>query len=186
MVLRGIKVSASSTEVQTYASVVFETALKSWLEGLGEVAAAFSRNPALLQQLTDSTTDFERRQALLLSVLPESAPQPVRNFLLAMLANGDINLLDEVLEELNLRVAAAGGPRPVVAEVTSAVELSNEERQAIQNRLIEQFGPNLDFKFHVDPAILGGLVVRVGDKLLDTSVAGKLAALRQTLGMRTN
>lgn len=177
--------SASNTEARTYASVVFETALKSWLDGLARVAAAFARNPNLLHQLTDSGTDFDRKQKLLLTLLPQDAPQPVRNFLLGMLANGDINLLDEVLEELNLMASAAGGPRPAVAEITSAVELSPEERQAIQNRLIDQFGPNLDFRFHVDPAILGGLVIRVGDKLIDSSVAGRLAALRQTLGVAT-
>jgi F-type H+-transporting ATPase subunit delta len=115
-------------------------------------------------------------------LLPAAVPAPVRNFLYAMLANGDITLLDEVFDELNIMAAAAGGPRPVVAEITSAAELSNEERLAIQNRLTEQYGANLDFHFRVDPAIMGGLVVRVGDKLLDTSVASKMAALRQSMG----
>ncbi|MCB0253985.1 MAG: F0F1 ATP synthase subunit delta [Anaerolineae bacterium] len=41
----------------------------------------------------------------------------------------------------------------------------------------------LDFRFNVDPDILGGLLIRVGDKLLDTSVASRLVAMRQSLGL---
>ena len=69
------------------------------------------------------------------------------------------------------------------AEITSAVELTSEERLAIQNRLIEQHGANLEFKFIVNPTILGGLVVRVGDKLLDTSLSSRMAAWRHSLGV---
>ena len=78
---------------------------------------------------------------------------------------------------------SAGGPRPIVAEVTAAVELSPAERSAIEERLVEQFGSGLEFTFKVDPIILGGLVIRVGDKLLDNSVASRMAALRQSMGV---
>jgi F0F1-type ATP synthase delta subunit len=67
--------------------------------------------------------------------------------------------------------------------VTAAIELTPAERSAIEERLVEQFGAGLEFTFKVDPAILGGLVIRVGDKLLDNSVASRMAALRQSLGV---
>lgn len=174
------------TEAQTYANVAFETALSDWLEGLGHVVAAFSRSPGLQKQLADSSKSFDSRQATLLSLLPEGITTPVRNFLLAMLANGDITLVDEVLDEFNHLAEAAGGPRPTVAEITSAIPLTDEERLAIQNRLIDQFGPNLDFKFRVDEAVLGGLIMRVGDKLIDTSLASRMSALRQSLSTRAS
>ena len=169
--------------VHTYAAVAFETALKEWLDGLGQVSAALDRTPGLPAKLSDSGKPFETRQQMLLSLLPKDMPQPVRNFLFAMLANGDIASLDEVLEALRHMAAEAGGPRALPAEVTSAVELTNQEREGIQQRLVDEFGPDLDFRFKVDPAILGGLVIRVGDKLLDRSVASRMSALRQSLGV---
>jgi F-type H+-transporting ATPase subunit delta len=174
-----------SSEARTYAGVAFETALKGWIEGLGAVIAAFSRNPNLRNQLADPGKSFQAKEAMLQGLLPQDTPNPARNFLLAMVANGDISLLDEVFDELNQMAAAGGGPRPTVAEVTSAIELTGEERQAIQNRLVDQFGPNLEFRFKVDEGILGGLIIRVGDKLMDISLASRMAALRQSLGKTT-
>jgi len=175
-------VSASS-EARTYASVVFETAIKDWLSGLEVTAGVLHHSPELVRMLTDQTKSFEARQAALLPLLPESTPKPVRNFVLGMLANGDIALIEEVVSELRDMAASAGGPRPTVAEVTAAVELTPTERTSIEERLVEQFGTGLEFTFKVDPAILGGLVIRVGDKLLDNSVASRMAALRQSLGV---
>jgi F-type H+-transporting ATPase subunit b len=66
------------------------------------------------------------------------------------------------------------------AQVTSALPLNPEEEQAVRRDILSKTGAR-DVTFHVDPAILGGLVIRVGDKVLDSSVAGKLEGLRQSL-----
>jgi F-type H+-transporting ATPase subunit delta len=52
-------------------------------------------------------------------------------------------------------------------------------------RLETQYGADLDVRYKVDPTILGGLIVRVGDKLIDGSVASRLAAMKQVLGVAT-
>jgi len=62
------------------------------------------------------------------------------------------------------------------AEVTSALPLTNDEQDAVK----KNFGAK-DVTFKVDPAILGGLVVKIGDKVLDGSVAGKLEGLRHSM-----
>lgn len=173
----------TSSKAQTYAGVIFETALEDWLKGLSDVRAAIDRSPGLKSKLASSSVPFPEKQEILTTLLPQKMAVPVRNFLMGMLANGDIALLDEVVDELTHIAAAAGGPRPTRAEVTSAVELTVKERQEIQSRLSDEFGSNLEFRFLVDPKILGGLVVRVGDKLIDTSIASRLAGLRQSLGV---
>jgi len=66
------------------------------------------------------------------------------------------------------------------AQVTSALPLNDEEEQAVKRDVLAKSGAK-DITFRVDPSILGGLVIRVGDKVLDSSVAGKLEGLRQTL-----
>lgn len=70
--------------------------------------------------------------------------------------------------------------RGETAEVTSALPLSKDEEAAVKNDVLAKVGAK-DVAFRVDPAILGGLVIKVGDKVLDGSVAGKLEGLRQNL-----
>ena len=67
------------------------------------------------------------------------------------------------------------------AEVTSALPLTAEEKEAIKQDVLSQVGDQATVTFRVDPAILGGLIVRVGDKVLDGSVGGQLESLRQSL-----
>ena len=66
------------------------------------------------------------------------------------------------------------------AEVTSALPLSKDEEAAVKNDVLAKSGAK-DVSFRVDPSILGGLVIKVGDKVLDGSVAGKPEGLRQSL-----
>jgi F-type H+-transporting ATPase subunit b len=66
------------------------------------------------------------------------------------------------------------------AQVTSALPLSKDEEESVKRDVLAKAGAK-DVTFRVDPAILGGLIIRVGDKVLDSSVAGKLEGLRQSL-----
>ncbi|MDD2695082.1 MAG: F0F1 ATP synthase subunit B [Anaerolineales bacterium] len=67
------------------------------------------------------------------------------------------------------------------ATVTSALPLTNEEQEAIKKDVLSRMGAQATISFRVDPSILGGLVIRVGDKVLDGSVVGQLEAMRQSL-----
>jgi len=66
------------------------------------------------------------------------------------------------------------------AQVTSALPLTKDEEESVREDILAKSGAR-NINFRVDPAILGGLVIRVGDKVLDSSVAGKLEGLRQNL-----
>jgi F-type H+-transporting ATPase subunit b len=67
------------------------------------------------------------------------------------------------------------------AEVTSALPLSNEEQAAVRLNVLDKMGAGTAIAFRVDPLILGGLVIRVGDRVLDGSVSGQLEDLRKSL-----
>jgi F-type H+-transporting ATPase subunit b len=67
------------------------------------------------------------------------------------------------------------------AEVTSALPLSPDEMEAVKSDVLSKVGSQATVSFRVDPDILGGLVIRVGGKVLDASVAGQLETLRQSL-----
>ena len=66
------------------------------------------------------------------------------------------------------------------AEVTSALPLNPDEESTVRQEVLARVGAK-DIAFRVDPSILGGLVIKVGDKVLDNSVAGRLEGLRQNL-----
>ena len=78
-------------------------------------------------------------------------------------------------------IEEAGRKNRVDAVVTSAVELTDSERQTLESRLRAKHGDDLPIDYRVDPAILGGLMVRVGDKLVDGSVASRLSQLRRSV-----
>lgn len=66
------------------------------------------------------------------------------------------------------------------AEITSALPLTSDEQAIVKGDILAKTGAE-SVAFHVDPAILGGLVIKVGDKVLDGSVSGKLEGLRTNL-----
>jgi F-type H+-transporting ATPase subunit b len=67
------------------------------------------------------------------------------------------------------------------AEVTSALPLDKSEQETVKKDVLAKMGKQTTVAFRVDPSILGGLVIKVGDKVLDGSVAAQLEGLRQTL-----
>jgi F-type H+-transporting ATPase subunit b len=72
-------------------------------------------------------------------------------------------------------------PRAPSAEVVSALPLGEKEQAAIRTDLQKQIGAQAEVVFRVDPAILGGLKIRVGDRVIDGSMAGRLSGLRQSM-----
>ena len=90
----------------------------------------------------------------------------------------DPALQHEVLQHLEEMIR--GGDQGA-ATITSAVPLTADERQALENKLRAKFARPLSFEYKVDPALLGGVVAKVGDKIIDGSVATKLNALQESL-----
>jgi F-type H+-transporting ATPase subunit delta len=164
---------------RVYAAAIYEKALEDWLNNLRAVVEALRGRPDLLETLTDPGKSFAARQRQLDSLILAGASREQRNFLYTLLKENQIGLLDDVLDVL--RHMAERGPMPRVARVTSAVPLTDEERAAIQARLTARFGADLAFDFLVDPEILGGVVVRVGDVVIDDSLSARLATMRQKL-----
>jgi F-type H+-transporting ATPase subunit delta len=167
-----------------YATAFYEATFERLLGSLSAAAEALVQNPALLQKLQSMDVEFADRKAALDSILVDGVDPMARNLLYTLLERGDLALLGAVLTSLRVRMQqATSGPTPV--DVTTAVALASDQQQALEQKLAAQYGGNLAYTYHVDNAILGGMIVRVGDKLIDGSVASRLAALKQTLGVAT-
>lgn len=78
-------------------------------------------------------------------------------------------------------VLEGGSVSGASAEITSALPLTPEEQESVKKDVLSKVGSQATVTFRVDPTILGGLVVRVGDKVLDGSVSGQLESMRQNL-----
>lgn len=172
----------SNDRVQSYANAFYEAAFERWLGSLESATSAIAGNSTLLNNLAATDADFAERQVALQAILPADPDPLVRNLLFTLLQRGDLHLLGEVTQALKLRYESTErGPVPV--EVTTAVALLVEQREALENKLARQYGGALVYEYRVDPGILGGMVVRVGDKLIDGSVASRLTAMKQQLGV---
>jgi F-type H+-transporting ATPase subunit delta len=167
---------------QKYAKAVFSLALDEWMVTLGNVNNSLASDSALLEKLQDSSLAFKEKQAALNKVLPSNIAQPMRNFFYTLLREGDVGLLADVLADLERM--SRGGPEVQVTYITTATELSKEDKDKFRNKLRTQYGENLEFVFYVDPSIVGGAIVQVGDKLIDGSVATRLNAIGSALGVK--
>jgi F-type H+-transporting ATPase subunit delta len=166
-----------------YASAVFSLALESWLSVLNIVQGELANNSAVAATLQDKDRPFSERQQGLDKLIPGDISQLARNFLYTLLRDGDIGLLGEIVAELERMVR--GGPSVRVARVITALPLSDDEKDQFRQKLAAQHGEALEFDFQVDPAILGGAIVQVGDKVIDGSVATRLASMSNALGVKS-
>jgi F-type H+-transporting ATPase subunit delta len=173
---------SSRDRVSDYADAFYEAAWERWLAALGSAAQRLAEHPELQARLEGGRSDLSQIQASVDGILPADVDRPVRNLLYTLVQRGDLASLEDITEALRARVRRKeAGPTEV--EIVSAVALTDAERQALVAKL-EGRGP-LAIRYRVDPQILGGLIVRVGDELIDNSVATRLAAMRQALGVRT-
>ena len=69
----------------------------------------------------------------------------------------------------------------LAVRVSSAVPLRKKEEEALREKLEARFGQDLSLRFEVEPTLLGGVVLRAGDDVIDGSVKGKLETLKQAL-----
>lgn len=93
-------------------------------------------------------------------------------------AAGDPQMQREVLKQLDemLRMGDQSA-----AQISSAVALTADEKRALEAKLQAKFGRALSFEYTVDPSLLGGVVAKVGDKIIDGSLASKLNAMQEAL-----
>jgi F-type H+-transporting ATPase subunit delta len=162
-----------------YARAVYDAALASWVRDLTALRDNLRRESPGRDTLDDKSIPFETRRALVDGLLPAESSNALSNFAYTLVSEGHITLMDAIVAEL--RRLAEYGPNVLVAEVTTAVAPSEAERSSIEQRLIGRYGNEIDITWRTDAAIIGGVVVRVGDEVTDDSVATRLETLRSAL-----
>lgn len=136
--------------------------------------------PRLSTLLSDYTAPVEGRVALLNKVLGDEGVNPTAKALLAQtvrLLRGE-RADEAVLDLAELAVARRG---EIVAHVTAAADLSDAQRTRLTEVLTRIYGHPVAVQLYVDPELLGGLSVTVGDEVIDGSIASRLAAAQSQL-----
>ena len=177
--MRGAEHSRDGELSQAYAAAAYQHTTGAWLSELNAVRDKLAADPALLADLNNDELDFAKRQARLNAILPSAARTDVKNFLYTLLREGHLALLDAVIADLTRMAAQRSAAQ--VAHVTSAVPLTPDEQEALRQQVHARFSSEAELDFHVDPSILGGVVLQVGDKVIDGSIAGKLTTLHERL-----
>jgi F-type H+-transporting ATPase subunit delta len=165
-----------------YADAAFEIALRdgtveTWRQEL-DTAAVTSTSGELESVLANPALPLDQRVTVAEKVFAKLS-NPVRNLVLLMVRRNRIEQLPRVAAEFRRLDDRHNGLTHATA--TSAAPLAADEIRAITARLEELTGGRIALETAVDPSLLGGLVVRVGDRLIDGSVRGRLERLRNQL-----
>jgi F-type H+-transporting ATPase subunit delta len=165
-----------------YAQAAFSVALEQgnperWLADLDALSDLVARVEAAAVLESDRVPDAAK-ETLLKAALPDADPL-VLNLARLLVAKRRIRLAGQVREEFgNLLDAHKGRAR---ATVTTAVPLSDEQKTEIAGKLSRITGKTVSVEEEIDPGIIGGLVARIGDTLIDGSTRSKLVALKRSL-----
>ncbi|WP_431281912.1 ATP synthase F1 subunit delta [Humitalea sp. 24SJ18S-53] len=121
----------------------------------------------------------EQRRAAFAVIERAGIGQEVRNLVGVLIANRRLSMLPAVAEAFGAALAARRGQQ--VAHVTTAAPLSETQSAALVARLTESGFSGVRLAAQVDPAILGGLIVRIGSRLYDNSIKSKLQRLQYAM-----
>ena len=168
---------AEKRSSHAYAQALLELATEPWLKGL-RLAHRRLRDQQVAARLEDPAVSPDAKRKLLAPLMADISPQ-VAAFVGALVNDGDLNKLDTIVGEFETLIVRRS--QYVLAHVRSAVPLTTSERTQLEQSLAQRFGSTLEAEYDVDPALIGGVVVRVGDEVIDGSLAGKLSTLRERL-----
>ncbi|MGH8946474.1 MAG: ATP synthase F1 subunit delta [Acidimicrobiia bacterium] len=149
---------------------------------LFSVAQAVEKSPELRSTLTDPDVPMDKKQTIIEDLIGGRTSSLTVGIVQLIVGQGHAHDLPEIARAM-LETAAASRDR-ALAEVRSAVPLDDQTVQRLQAALATATGKQIEVKVIVDPSIIGGIVARVGDTVIDGSIARRVESLRQTVKSR--
>lgn len=167
----------TTQQVNAYVSAMFDIASANDAVAVVEdemfrLARAFESNEGLRSSLSDATLPIDRRQKIVEQLLGGKANNVTVQLASLLVGTGHIALLPQVADALVKR--ASSEKQLEVAEVRSAIELSDTQKARLADALSKATGKKLNLKVVVDPNVIGGLVATVGDEVIDDTVRTRL------------
>jgi F-type H+-transporting ATPase subunit delta len=165
-----------------YAQAVFEIALEKkelerWQTDLQKIVGAVG-DDTFLAAMESPKIKFDDKIRLLSELVGDVNPSAL-NLVRLLISKTSIGLIGDIAEEYQRLLDSYHGIEP--AEVITAVPLDDKDIRKLTEKLSALVGKKIAMKSTVDSSVIGGIVARVGGKLLDGSTRSKLAALRREL-----
>ena len=175
---------SSSDRIQGYARALFELAraegtLDEVEDELFRFARSFESNDALRNALTDEQIPAEKRQTIVEDLLGGKATATTTQLVSMVIGAGRGRDLPAIVDTLVDRASSAKNLE--LAEVRSAIALTDDQKQRLAAALANATGKQVNLKVVVDPTVLGGLVATVGDTVIDGTVRTHLDQLKSRL-----
>ena len=172
-----------TTLARPYAKAAFEYAqahqqLAAWSAMLG-LAAAVSQDDTMQRVLKAPRLTSAQKAASFVEVCGDKFDAQAQNFIHVISENGRLVLLPEIAEQFELYKAEQ--EKSVDVEVTSAFALSAEQQDKLAKVLSARLSREVRLHAAEDSSLIGGVVIRAGDLVIDGSVRGKLAKLAEAL-----
>jgi ATP synthase F1 delta subunit len=145
---------------------------------LAAIGASVKDGRALAAALLNPAFPDAAKKAIL-AQMSEGADPLVRNALFVLVDNGRLDALADVIGVV--QEADRRARRQLELELTTAVPIDDSDAEQIRSKLAEASGHEVTLQRSVDASILGGVIVRVRDRMVDLSVRGRLEALRLSL-----
>lgn len=173
--------------IDGYATAILEVArAEGVLDRVGDelfrIARTFESSGALREALTDPRIPVERKKAVIDDLLGAKTSPLTVNLIGFVVSAGRAADLPDIADRVAGRAAAARDR--AVAEVRTAVELDQPTLDRLTAALSRATGKEVEVKVVVDPSVIGGVVARVGDVVIDGTVSHRLQQLRETLNKR--
>jgi F-type H+-transporting ATPase subunit delta len=177
----------TGSSARRYAEAAFEIAQRddsvdAWLSSF-DVAEARLTGSDVTRLLASPAIPAAAREGLLARLLGDAVSGPPRNLMALLIRRGRFDQLPAVAAEFRRLHRRREGI--VEAMVTSAAPLDAAEVTALEQRLATMAGARIELSQRIDASLIGGLQVRLGDRLLDGSVRGRLERLRTRLSETT-
>lgn len=172
-----------STIARPYAHALFESAraegaLAAWVE-IADELAALAAHPQVAELVADPNLGPKQIFELLSGLMKSKLPANGANFLRTLVDNGRLAAMPEIAHQLRALMNAAEGVADCLIE--TAFPLSDAQVNELVGALAKRFGLKLKPEVKVDPDLIGGVRVAVGDQVLDTSVRSRLQAMKAAL-----
>jgi F-type H+-transporting ATPase subunit delta len=173
-----------TTAARPYANAVYDIAnetgaLQSWGDALANLAKVVA-NEQMSELLDSPELGKKQKGDLLIQVLSDKLTQQQQNFVKLMAENGRLKLMADVLEQFE--VARAKAENKVEAEVISAFELSEQQTNELVKTLKNKLGCDVTLTTTIDESLIGGVIIKAGDTIIDASMKSQLDSLALSLG----
>jgi F-type H+-transporting ATPase subunit delta len=164
---------------------LFELALeRGELDGMAEqvalLADALAENPELVKLLSHPKISKEEKISVVENIFKGRFSEDIVGFLVIIVEKDRGSEIEDILKLFQAKVREY--KKIGVAQVTSAVELSAEQKAKVEHKLLEQTSyEQFEIEYGVDASLIGGMIIRIGDRVVDSSIRSKLDSMARNL-----